>query len=165
MVYKWWFGGTPLSGNHHIKLLWIYFGYSSWWLRKITGKEHWFFLSVASVCHPHFWSVGLPPYSIFSYMYPINDPNAGKYTIHGSSGKEIVFAIATSCLSTILWKNIIHHSQETSPCTRELGEGQAAMAPRGDLLRVKKNHRFHTKIYIGVYGWEIYDIYGSFVFL
>ena len=25
-------------------------------------------------------------YGIFTYIYPINDPNVGKYTIHGSSG-------------------------------------------------------------------------------
>ena len=25
-------------------------------------------------------------YGIFTYMYPINEPNAGKYNIHGASG-------------------------------------------------------------------------------
>ena len=25
-------------------------------------------------------------YGIFTYMYPINDPNVGKYTVHGASG-------------------------------------------------------------------------------
>ena len=25
-------------------------------------------------------------YGIFAYIYPINDPNVGKHTIHGSSG-------------------------------------------------------------------------------
>ena len=27
-------------------------------------------------------------YGIFTYIYPISDPNVGKYTIHGSSGYE-----------------------------------------------------------------------------
>ena len=25
-------------------------------------------------------------YGIFTYIYPINEPNVGKYTIHGASG-------------------------------------------------------------------------------
>ena len=28
-------------------------------------------------------------YGIFGYIYPINDPNVGRYTIHGSSGSEV----------------------------------------------------------------------------
>ena len=27
-------------------------------------------------------------YGIFTYIYPTNGPNVGKYTIHGASGKE-----------------------------------------------------------------------------
>ena len=41
----------------------------NWWDQK-TGD-----------CLPR-WSM----YGIFTYIYPINDPNVGKYTIHGSSG-------------------------------------------------------------------------------
>jgi hypothetical protein len=29
-------------------------------------------------------------YGIFTYIYPKNDPNVGKYSIHGASGKLVL---------------------------------------------------------------------------
>ena len=35
-------------------------------------------------------------YGIFTYIYPKNDPNVGKYSIHGASGYYDISLIYTS---------------------------------------------------------------------
>ena len=57
-------------------------------------------------------------YGIFAYIYPINDPNVGKYTIHGSSGYESkLLAISpendTDCVDQLL---ILQVLGDFAPC-------------------------------------------------
>ena len=55
-----------------------------------TGKETVFEAAVAIwlvLWNMFYFSIPRPSmYGIFTYIYPINDPNVGEYTIHGSSG-------------------------------------------------------------------------------
>ena len=56
---------------------------ASWCIHLMTLTQL-FLIHSRFNSHPR-WSM----YGISTYIYPINDPNVGKYTIHGSSGHQL----------------------------------------------------------------------------
>ena len=62
-------------------------------------------------------------YGIFTYIYPINDPNVGKYTIHGASGIYICTQVCrydyviciSMCNKYTAYHPILQHDNGKSP--------------------------------------------------
>ena len=41
-------------------------------------------------------------YGIFTHIYPVNDPNVGKYTIHGAYGYIYIYTIYGLCYKSVV---------------------------------------------------------------
>ena len=46
-------------------------------------------------------------YGIFTYIYHENQPNVGKYTIHGSYGNCTMFRASSFSIEGIKWQNTV----------------------------------------------------------
>ena len=87
---------------------WPKHGMRIWWRTGVTGDDFW--IGLVLILKQKFYPFG-SMYGIFTYIYHKNQPNVGKYTIHGSYGYYEVSSTLFLMMYTVQLFLFIHFTR------------------------------------------------------